>query len=677
MKSFWVGSTLFLFFLSGCAQTSSVVAPEAIPARPLPPSLYETVPPEKNLRSVPQFYVIDDFNSRELKNLLGLPWETELAQGATLEPEPVSQGAFEGGGGRGSAVKLKVDIPVRGNAFFKSSLASLDMSQAEALVFKCQVQTEEGISFSGKLRLVLQDKEGKEDSYDFTSLCTSSSPGPGGWREVILPRGQFVSIHWDAVGEIRFEVVAQDSPFKGGIGLDEIAFYGRDDVRFESLRDNLVGFPKSAKAEERKQALLVEPEDKKFLLEIARDTWKYFDHALDKHTHLPADHIRVGDVGDVGSYTTPTNLSMYFLACIAAHELGFISKKDAVSRIQRTLDTLSRMKRWQGFYYNFYSTTTLQVTREYISAVDSGWLAVAWIVLRQAFPEEFGAIATQFLKEVDFYEFYDPSIGQMRLGFDEAKGDFSPYHYGILATEARATSFVGIGKGDLPREHWWFIYRTPPEAWDWQSQKPEGKEVEIDKVTFFEGHYTHQGRKFVPSWGGSLFEFLMPTLVMKEKELAPEGLGLNNRIATEIQIDYALNRQGYPIWGISPASTSSGKLWRYGEYGVKYLGVKGYRDEGIITPYVVFLALETLPEHAIDNLRRMLELYDIYGEYGFYDSINVRTGRVNTQYLALDQGMILAAICNYLKGGVIKEYFHKDEIAKNAESLLTQEKFFS
>jgi hypothetical protein len=397
---------------------------------------------------------------------------------------------------------------------------------------------------------------------------------------------------------------------------------------------------------------------------------------VDRKTQLPVDHVRVEEPGGVGSYTTPTNLAMYFLACVSAYELGIISKKEARDRALRTLETLRLMKRWKGFYYNFYHTGNLQVTREYISTVDSGWLAVAWVILRQAFPKELGDLASRFLKEVDFYEFYDPNIGQLQLGFDEAAGDFSPYHYGLLATEARATSFVGIGKGDLPREHWWFIYRTPPKAWSWQNQIPEGKDKDIEGTTVFEGHYNYQGKKFVPSWGGSLFEFLMPALVMKEKELAPKGLGLNNRIATEIHIDYALNRQGYPVWGISPAAISSGRHWRYVEFGIKYLGVKGYRDEGVISPYAAFLALDTLPEHAIDNLRRMLELYPIYGEYGFYDSVNVRTGRVNTQYLALDQGMILAALANYLRQGVLKEHFHRDEVGQKAESLLGAEELF-
>jgi len=616
--------------------------------------------------------LVDDFNSQEMKNRFGAPWETQTLPPNHLEFAFTLNDGFQER--RGGALRLKSSLAPYGESILKSSLKGLDVSQAEALVFKCRIQVRDEKDFSGKLTLTLEDLEGRSQTFDFTSSYQANGFQSNGWKEITLPRAAFSNVDWNRLEKISLALRAEGEPLKVQMVIDGIAFYARKDLRFESQKDNLVGFPSRLEAPERVQVLLAEPATEKFLHEIARDTWKYFENAIDRHTGLPVDHLRVGKPGDVGTYTTPTNLAMYILACVSAHELGIIPKKTAVKRIREIFKTLEQMKTWKGFFYNFYSTTSLQVTRDYISTVDSGWLAVAWVVARQAFPKELGKQATRFLEKIDFYEFYDPGIGQLRLGFDETANDFSPYHYGLIATEARATSFLGIGKGDLPREHWWLIYRVPPKSWKWQTQIPETKEVEIDRVSFLQGTYSYHGKKFVPSWGGSLFEFLMPALVMKEKELAPQGLGLNNRIATEIHIDYALNRQGYPVWGISPASTASGRQWLYRELGIRYLGVKGYRDEGIIAPYAAFLALETLPEQAIDNIRRMLELYPLYGEYGFYDAVNVRTGRVNAQYLILDQGMSLAALCNYLKKGVLKEYFHRDESIKKAEELLGKEK---
>ena len=663
----------FLILLSGCATTQPLIQPAAVPET-LPRSIYESVPQGKSLRAIPQFFLVDDFNSRSPKNALGVPWEIEGATRRELRFRFLPLDGFDLK--RGSSLRFKVSLPAGKQGAFKSSLKAFDLSQAQAVVLKCRIQPQNGKPFLGTLELTLKDLRDYSQAHDFSEACLSGERGFNGWREVVIPRARFSEINWDQLKELALVFRAGPEPLRAQVGIDEISFYGKGDLKLESQKDNLVGFPPKMANGEGAKALLAEPTDEKFLYQIARDTWKYFENSLDRNTHLPVDHIRVSDPGGIGSYTTPTNLAMYFFACIAAHELGIISKKEAVKRIGETFETLRLMKRWQGVHYNFYDTGNLQVTRPYVSVIDLGWLAASWIVVRQAFPKELGGLATRFLQEVDFNEFYDPSIRQLYLGFDEAAGNFSPYHYGLIATEARVASLIGIGKGDLPEEHWWSIYRTPPQNWTWQNQIPQGKEVEIDGNTVLEGYYTYEGKKFVPSWGGSLFEFLMPSLVIKEKELAPQSFGLNNRIATEIQMDYALNRQKYPVWGISPASTASGRLWTYGEYGVKYLGVKGYRDESIITPYASFLALETLPDHAIANVRRMLELYPIYGEYGFYDSINLVNGRVNAQYLTLDQGMILTAVANYLKRGVLKEYFHRDAIGKKAETLLEKERFF-
>jgi hypothetical protein len=87
------------------------------------------------------------------------------------------------------------------------------------------------------------------------------------------------------------------------------------------------------------------------------------------------------------------------------------------------------------------------------------------------------------------------------------------------------------------------------------------------------------------------------------------------------------------------------------------------------------LALEFAPQETIANLRKLTELYDIYGEYGFYDAVTVATGLVARKYLALDQGMIFVAINNYLKDGAIRKRFHSDPAMKNAEALLSSEDF--
>lgn len=123
---------------------------------------------------------------------------------------------------------------------------------------------------------------------------------------------------------------------------------------------------------------------------------------------------------------------------------------------------------------------------------------------------------------------------------------------------------------------------------------------------------------------------------------------------------------------MSPCSVPEGG---YSEYGAKPFGVKGYKA-GVVTPHASALALEYAPAEVVANLRKLIELYDIYGEYGFYDSVTVATGKVARKYLALDQGMILLAINNYLNPGALRERFHAEPDIRKADKLLTAEKFF-
>jgi hypothetical protein len=134
---------------------------------------------------------------------------------------------------------------------------------------------------------------------------------------------------------------------------------------------------------------------------------------------------------------------------------------------------------------------------------------------------------------------------------------------------------------------------------------------------------------------------------------------------------YAAER-GMPVWGMSPCSNPAGG---YGEYGAAPIGVQGYPD-GVATPHASFLALEIRPREALANLRKMEELYPVRGRYGFRDSVETGTGRVSELYLALDQGMILTAIGNYLTNGGIRRRVMRDPEMKNASAILGKERFY-
>ena len=95
-----------------------------------------------------------------------------------------------------------------------------------------------------------------------------------------------------------------------------------------------------------------------------------------------------------------------------------------------------------------------------------------------------------------------------------------------------------------------------------------------------------------------------------------------------------------------------------------------------MTPHASALALSTTPQAAVSNLRKLAELYDIYGEYGFYDAVDPETGKVTHKYLALNQGMLFLSVVNHLKDQSIQKYFATDPIAVKALAVIGEEHFF-
>ncbi|HEU5138472.1 MAG TPA: glucoamylase family protein, partial [Bacillales bacterium] len=347
---------------------------------------------------------------------------------------------------------------------------------------------------------------------------------------------------------------------------------------------------------------------------VAKNTWRFFKDNTDPVTHLPLDEIRLGPDKSRAERTSPTNIAMYLMSVVSAEELGFIDHEQAVNRVRDTLNTIEDMKKWHGFLYNWYNTEDASLKKDwgqFISTVDNGWYASGLIVVRQAYPE-IEKSASRLLESMDFSLLYNAKVGQMFGGYDVAKGQDSGYTFGMFNTEPRVASYIAIGKGDVPPEHWWKMFRTFPPEWA-QQQRPEGITRTYHGVEVYEGHYTYKGIKYVPSWGGSMFETLMPTLVLKEQKLAKNGLGLNDARQVKVQMAYA-KEKGYAAWGISPAATPTG----YAAFGVPMAGTfkQGYKENGTIAPYASLLALEFARRDVRDNLKELKSL-GAYGKYGF------------------------------------------------------------
>lgn len=428
---------------------------------------------------------------------------------------------------------------------------------------------------------------------------------------------------------------------------------------------------------------------------------------------LPADHLCRSANGHwiAANYTSPTNIGTYIWSTIAAEDLGIITNQEANQRISQTISTLNHLERKHGFFLNWYNPATGKrintwpvngnPIRHYLSSVDNGWIATALILLRNS-RTKFADSANLILSHMNFGFFYDAyneddpidHPGQLWGGYDTTKNTFDNYHYGLINTEPRIASYIGIAMGDIPAEHYYRMYRTIPADRVWQKQIPDGQMHRYFGVDVFEGHYTYRKKQLVPSWGGSMFEALMVPLFVPESVWSPTSWGINHPLYIECQIEHGLKDMGSKYWGFSPASKPEGG---YMEYGVDIIGTKpnGYPSNndnilfdrnrplsssklytnGVVTPHASFLALPFTPNEALANLRLLIRDFEVYCQYGFLDSINIQSGRVSDCVLALDQGMIMASITNVLHQNSIQYYFSNGIVEKIIRPLIAPEKF--
>lgn len=597
-------------------------------------------------------------------------------------------------------LRLQYDIDAPGSAQngYWTKLDDLDASEYDHFEFLVKGDEKEG--FTSTFKIEIKKFKNKQTGEKLTASYIVSDVNSS-WQRISIPFSKFNAIReWTDLDEM--VIIFHDrlcDEKNGTLYFDGFRFIKSLDPRPTAfvhrppmlqkvdrelsprewsrwLSRRLKGYPEKVFIEKK-----FPEDDTEMLREIARDTWRFFDEIVDTETHLPLDTICLsedgvfGDDAYVGDYTNVTNIGLYLVCIVAAFDFDFIDKADALSRISDTLMTVESSETYHHFLYNYYDTTTSERTSNFVSLIDSGWLASGIYVVKNAFPDnkELVSRCQNLLEKFDFSFFYDSMVRQFYHGYYENIDSYANYHYGSFYTEPRIISYLAVAKGDVPVEHWFLLDRTLPENYTWQQQTPQNRVIKkFRDIEYYGGYYEYKDKEFVPSWGGSLFEALMPTILLNEKDLAPKSLGLNNTIHAEIHASYTLNELNYPVWGMSPCSVPGGG---YSEFGLDLLGMKGYKS-GIVTPHVSFLALDFTPESAIKNIRSLLENYRIYGEYGFYDALDPVTGEVALKYLCLDQAMIFIALDNYLNENAIRNRFHRDPVIKSGEYLLTEENLF-
>ncbi|MEJ8655510.1 glucoamylase family protein [Streptomyces sp. MS1.AVA.4] len=422
-----------------------------------------------------------------------------------------------------------------------------------------------------------------------------------------------------------------------------------------------------------------------------RDTYRSIE-AMTTDLGLAADKIDVTAADPVPSVnTSPTNIACGLWTTVAAAGLGVIDSGSMHRRLTRTVSAVERLERAHGFWFNWYDAHTGEVltawpgtgdpVRPFLSSVDNAWLVTGLLIAADADPALRPRVA-RLLADADWGFFYTPydaddpaaNPGQLRGGHWTDDNTFTSHWYGALNTEPRMASYLGIADGSLPAEHYWHTFRTMLPEWE-QEQAPEGAWVTVDGVRLWRGHYTYRGRKLVPSWGGSMFEALMVPLFVPETSWSPGAWGLNHRRHVRSQIEHGLVEEDYGYWGFSPANIPQGG---YSEYGVDAIGmaVDGYTSKGVVTPHASFLAMPFARDEAVANLLRIARDFGAYEDgLGFRDSVDVRTGTVSDFMLALDQGMVVAALAQVLRPGLLQRPFHTGGFARRVRPLLAKEDF--
>jgi cellobiose phosphorylase len=511
--------------------------------------------------------------------------------------------------------------------------------------------------------------------------------------------------------------------------------------------------------------------------------WRFFDRFVDESTNwLAPDNFQENPEPVVAMRTSPTNIGLQLLATASAADLGFLTVDEMVRRLELTMRSLERMRRFRGHFYNWYDLGTLApLEPAYISTVDSGNLAGHFIALRQACaaipdrplrdprawraldaalslaaerletlapghaargevaaarevldterhgpvtvdglsriatplgrattalaahrPAEeiadeasewlhwagrritdekaailerggtpgatlrdlaeaspraaelltrldaIGGQAYQYAMEMDFAFLFDHDRELFAIGYQHASHSLDSSVYDLLASEARLASFIAVAKNDVPVDHWFRLGRALTRT---------------------------SGGPTLVSWSGSMFEYLMPLLVMRSYPFTV--LAQTYETAVARHVSYGAER-GVP-WGVSESAYNirdRHQTYQYRAFGVPDLALKrGLGRELVVAPYASALAVMVRPERALANLAG-LERQGALGRYGFRDAVDFtrpdpgRRYAVVGAFMAHHVGMSLIALANVLESGLWQDRFHADPLVRSAELLL-------
>ncbi|PJI07746.1 MULTISPECIES: GH36-type glycosyl hydrolase domain-containing protein [Clostridium] len=260
---------------------------------------------------------------------------------------------------------------------------------------------------------------------------------------------------------------------------------------------------------------------------------------------------------------------------------------------------------------------------------------------------------SRIIDNTDFRMLFDNKRELFAIGYDIESDSLGKSFYDLLASEARQASFIAIAKGEVNQNHWFKLGRAITNVYK---------------------------RKCLVSWSGTMFEYLMPIIIMRNY---PETLlSQTYKTVVESQRRYCKKRK-LPCWGISESAFSrldADNNYMYKAFGVPGIGLKrGLSDEFVIAPYASVMALQIDAKNSISNMHELVN-QGAEGRYGFYEAIDYTKVRLKGNkekevvkcFMVHHEGMSLMSLDNVINDNVLQKRFHCIPEVKATELLLQE-----
>ncbi len=392
----------------------------------------------------------------------------------------------------------------------------------------------------------------------------------------------------------------------------------------------------------------------------AKDMWRYFEDLVQScDNYLPPDNFQISPSETIAHRTSPTNIGLYMLSCLAARDFNFINDNNCFNRLKNICGTLEHMTKWNGHLFNWYDTRTLDVLSPYVSTVDSGNLITSLIALKEglkeflAFMPEYAEIIVfidRYISSVNFEPLYNKTKNLFHIGYDAISGSCGEVYYDLFMSEVRTSCYytAAIGAIQSPKEMWRKLRRPLISA---------------------------DGYIGLASWTGTMFEYFMPALLLpvKHGSMSWEALKFAFRVQRNLTVK--------GLWGQSESgyyAFDSDMNYQYKAFGAARLGLKaGLENDFVISPYSSFLSMAISINYSVANLRR-LESFGLYGKYGFFEAVDFTPSRVGhghaqiRSYMSHHIGMSIIASANVCFNSIMRNRFMRNPHMACAAELLEE-----